>query len=350
MPKIRDLENGPSWTEDRQAISKSIAPNREVELDGLTGLFLADGQGAHDMDQHMHQQIHIAGSPNDRRRRKIKRRTSEEIQAKERHKALKSSKLSDLEFHDRLTAAGINAVYYRSPPEQPLSYNIALNSLQRMVLHELQSKLVGVVRKIVQKQGVEEDLMENARELLGKYSMCLDYQSSFDSFSCPNKIRLAAANRDYDYMTEKLAQTADNAEKDPFLITTNDILGFCLMRDHQLIPTGDQLKEPEQVMHGKRPVVLPGSSRNEHEEKIQWARLWERIFMGVCGGVALIAPMLLMVLHKTQATTLATTSVATILFALMLALLGKDLRGQDVLAAVAAYAAVLVVFVGASST
>ncbi|KAJ5719396.1 hypothetical protein N7493_007851 [Penicillium malachiteum] len=128
-----------------------------------------------------------------------------------------------------------------------------------MVLHELQGKLVGVVRNIVQKQGVEEDLMENARELLGKYT---------------------AANRDYDYMTEKLAQTTDNGEKDPFLISTKDILGFCLMRDNQLIPTGDQLKEPEQVMHGKRPVVLPGSSRNEHEEKIQWARLWERILMG----------------------------------------------------------------------
>ncbi|KAJ5713255.1 uncharacterized protein N7483_010436 [Penicillium malachiteum] len=153
-------------------------------------------------------------------------------------------------------------------------------------------------------------------------------------------------------MTEKLAQTAINGEKDPFLITTKEILGFCLMRDHQLIPTGDELKEPEQVIHasGKRPVVLPGSSRNKHEEKVQWARLWERIFMGVCGGVALIAPMLLMVLHKSRATTLATTSVATILFALMLALLGKNLRGQDVLAAVAAYAAVLVVFVGASST
>ncbi|KAJ5713254.1 uncharacterized protein N7483_010435 [Penicillium malachiteum] len=95
----------------------------------------------------------------------------EEIQAKEKQKTLKSSKLSDLKFHDRLTAAGINAVYYRSPPEEPLSYNIALNSLQRMVMHELQGELVGVVQKIVQKQGVEQDLMENARELLGKYSM-----------------------------------------------------------------------------------------------------------------------------------------------------------------------------------
>jgi hypothetical protein len=71
--------------------------------------------------------------------------------------------------------------------------------------------------------------------------------------------------------------------------------------------------------------------------------------MGVCGGLALIAPMLLMVLHKDQITTLATASVATMLFALGLAFLGENLKGQEVLACVAAHAAVLVVFVGTNS-
>ena len=71
--------------------------------------------------------------------------------------------------------------------------------------------------------------------------------------------------------------------------------------------------------------------------------------MGVCGGLALITPMLLIVLHKDEVTTLATASVVNMLFALGLAFLGRKLKGQEVLACVAAYAAVLVVFVRTSS-
>lgn len=56
-----------------------------------------------------------------------------------------------------------------------------------------------------------------------------------------------------------------------------------------------------------------------------------------------------MVLHKDQVTTLATASVATMMFALGLAYLGMSLKGQEVLACVPAYAAVLVVFVGTNS-
>jgi hypothetical protein len=77
---------------------------------------------------------------------------------------------------------------------------------------------------------------------------------------------------------------------------------------------------------------------------------WERLWMGVFGGIALIGPMLLMVLHHDLNTSVITVSVATALFTLVLAIAGRDWGGKDVLAATAAYAAVLVVFVGASMT
>lgn len=70
--------------------------------------------------------------------------------------------------------------------------------------------------------------------------------------------------------------------------------------------------------------------------------------MGSFGGVALIGPMLLMVLHYDRNTTVITASVATFLFVLVLAFGAPNLKGQDVLAATAGYAAVLVVFVGTS--
>lgn len=83
--------------------------------------------------------------------------------------------------------------------------------------------------------------------------------------------------------------------------------------------------------------------RERHRLKI------ERLVMGIFGGVALIGPVILMVLHSSTATSLITTSVATVLFAMVLAVFGNKFTGQDVLGVTAAYAAVLVVFIGTSS-
>lgn len=51
---------------------------------------------------------------------------------------------------------------------------------------------------------------------------------------------------------------------------------------------------------------------------------WERLWMGVFGGIALIGPMLLMVLHHDLNTSVITVSIATALFTLVLAIAGRD--------------------------
>lgn len=84
------------------------------------------------------------------------------------------------------------------------------------------------------------------------------------------------------------------------------------------------------------------------EERSQRNAFTQRIVMAMFGGVALIGPMLVMTLHPSRNTSLITVSVATFLFALLLAFLARDSAGKDVLGATAAYAAVLVVFVGTS--
>lgn len=73
-----------------------------------------------------------------------------------------------------------------------------------------------------------------------------------------------------------------------------------------------------------------------------------RITMALFGGIALIVPMLIMALHPTLIVALITASAATIIFAIILGFGARDSSGKDVLAATAAYAAVLVVFVGTS--
>ena len=76
----------------------------------------------------------------------------------------------------------------------------------------------------------------------------------------------------------------------------------------------------------------------------------ERLAMALFGGVALIGPVLIMTIHPSQTKSLVTVSVATILFALCLAIFANSTAAKDVLAATAAYAAVLVVFLGTSTS
>ncbi len=76
----------------------------------------------------------------------------------------------------------------------------------------------------------------------------------------------------------------------------------------------------------------------------------ERVVMAMFGGIALIGPMLIMTLHPSRNTSLIIVSVATFAFAIALAFVARDSAGKDVLGATAAYAAVLVVFVGTSTT
>jgi VIT1/CCC1 family predicted Fe2+/Mn2+ transporter len=78
-------------------------------------------------------------------------------------------------------------------------------------------------------------------------------------------------------------------------------------------------------------------------------RLLNRMAMSAFGGLTLILPMLIMVLDPRKVTTVVVTSVFTLGIGLILAVWMKDAESKDMIAATAAYAAVLVVFVGAGS-
>ena len=74
-----------------------------------------------------------------------------------------------------------------------------------------------------------------------------------------------------------------------------------------------------------------------------------RFVIGFVGGAALVVPMLIMSIHSTQVKSLTTTSVAVVLFATAMAV-GIRATNAETLAATAAYAAVLIVFVGSSGS
>ncbi|KAJ8131323.1 hypothetical protein O1611_g2301 [Lasiodiplodia mahajangana] len=70
-------------------------------------------------------------------------------------------------------------------------------------------------------------------------------------------------------------------------------------------------------------------------------RIRSRFHMALFGGVALIAPVILMTLKPTLVVDLATVSVATALFALTMVIFATDASGKDVLTSTAGYAAVM---------
>ncbi|KAG8164163.1 hypothetical protein KVR01_006081 [Diaporthe batatas] len=219
----------------------------------------------------------------------------------------------------------------------PESYDIELAILQRMVIHDLQDQLVNLTNDIHNSRNVSRGMMVVAGRLLREYTEAI---------------------RNYDFMREQnsLAKSMDTI--DPFLITTKTRPGFMMLREHNMIPVPTDppawLRRVEKNIDedqewDRNQCILPGGSRSQRQEFIERKGLLERLTMGVAGGTALIIPMLIMVLHKDLLTTLLVTSVSTLIFAGLLAIGGKGLKGDTVLAAIAAYAAVLVVFVGASS-
>ncbi|CAI7633575.1 unnamed protein product [Penicillium glandicola] len=238
---------------------------------------------------------------------------------------------SNLGFYDQLLNIAFPDLLSHSQVENVTFYNISPSTLQRMVIHELQHQLIMDVKNIERTHEITKASMQDTQNLLTKYNT------------------LANAIRDYDFMIDKFKTTAESGEENPFSITAKDGLNLYMMRDSGSIMTGFQSQGHYVTQRNPWRSTLSGVDPKTHHLKSKQSELWDRLWMGFCGGLALIAPMLLMVLHKDQVTTLATASIATMLFAVGLAYFGSNLKGQEVLASVAAYAAVLVVFVGTNS-
>lgn len=88
--------------------------------------------------------------------------------------------------------------------------------------------------------------------------------------------------------------------------------------------------------------MAPKTKKREEENN----KFISRLSMALFGGAALIAPLLIMTLHPTRLTSLLTTSVFVLAVGVALAWWMKDAASKDITGSTAAYAAVLVVFVG----
>ena len=136
---------------------------------------------------------------------------------------------------------------------------------------------------------------------------------------------------------------------DPFLMLSSRQIERNIMTKAGLLPS-------HQLPAGPLPMALDAlhphlfhmarSAANRIEDR-QQTKL--RLGMASAGGLALIVPMIIMVLVPGKTVALVTTCVFILAFVLLIVGATK-LGPHEVLAVTAAYAAVLVVFVGASVT
>lgn len=140
--------------------------------------------------------------------------------------------------------------------------------------------------------------------------------------------------------------------EDPFDVRTErkldaKILASALSSFPKAVRRDDGLGEisfPDPVVNKIEPI---GGTRYVKYKQRNKQGFIERLSIALIGGAFVIAPMLLMVLHKTQTTALVSTSVAVVLCGIVAAWWLPE--PVHVISTTAAYAAVMVVFVGTNN-
>ncbi|KAI7233451.1 hypothetical protein KC330_g5369 [Hortaea werneckii] len=207
---------------------------------------------------------------------------------------------------------------------QPKTAVLNLVALQRMNIHGLQAELARYATEIFENDSFDFDESEDRQNLLNLY---------------------CDAVRNLDFMREKEKLGYDG---DPFLIKSSralerDVLEARGLIPGHLLPKGD-LPPPYDYKH---PLLSNASGRHHANEMTMKKQRPERFAMASFGGLLIIVPMLIMANVPGKVASLVTSCVAIIIFAGLITL-GTKLGPHEVLASVAAYAAVLVVFVGLS--
>ncbi|KAK7746776.1 hypothetical protein SLS53_001964 [Cytospora paraplurivora] len=154
--------------------------------------------------------------------------------------------------------------------------------------------------------------------------------------------------RDYDYMMEY-----SKRPRDSFLATGERYIDRYVTRKviEKIFGDYDQLEGVNETTpvgpweNDSRPI---GETRSSMTKALLLKEFRDRLFLATVGAFLLLGPMWLMVLHETLYTGLITTTVCVAVFGLVVVI--RLDKPMDVLSATAAYAAVLVVFVGLTTS
>ncbi|EFX05464.1 hypothetical protein CMQ_3533 [Grosmannia clavigera kw1407] len=153
----------------------------------------------------------------------------------------------------------------------------------------------------------------------------------------------------HDYM-EKRSTSA----RDPFLATGEYAIDNYVLKSYigdkfdkyPKLETSVSLRAWEDVKSKGCESIC--GTRYDNIQKTWWSKFKERIILAAVGGAFLIGPMWIMVLLSGPFSSLICTTACVAGFGILISYYLED--GKDVLGSTAAYAAVLIVFVGTSSS
>jgi VIT1/CCC1 family predicted Fe2+/Mn2+ transporter len=138
-------------------------------------------------------------------------------------------------------------------------------------------------------------------------------------------------------------------EEDPFLMKSSRALERSILEITKLIPNHVLPAGPLPLPHDHKNPQLRDVGRNEANKAAHQKNRLRRFTMAGIGALLLVVPMLIMANIPGKTASLVTTCVALMIFSILIPLL-TELGPNEILATTAAYAAVLVVFVGTSLT
>ncbi|OBT70322.1 hypothetical protein VE03_00191 [Pseudogymnoascus sp. 23342-1-I1] len=200
---------------------------------------------------------------------------------------------------------------------------INLAELQRLNLYALRKKLAARAVNIIEHKSLSESEAWRIKGLMADYCNAL---------------------RDFDYMQQK---DSDMVESDPFHLTFSRWCDWAIMKPNVETIYKSTTNPLMSIPRDHEDPGLISDGRGWIRETQRNASFQKRFWFGIAGGLALIAPMLLILLHHDKVTALATASVATVMFAVTMAFYHEaDASPLALVGATAAYSAVLIVLVG----
>ncbi|KAI4269808.1 MAG: hypothetical protein LQ337_007058 [Flavoplaca oasis] len=222
---------------------------------------------------------------------------------------------------------------------------IEFRLLQRLNLVQLENELAQLKGKVWSHMDASDQDMKLLRATLRDYATAIrdfEYLRRMKNITLPDE-RLADLRQAF----PEIADLPGDPYNSRYCTTFEQL-------PHSNDPLRNFLKDvlPRQLTYTKAEIAyrtdeyLSGVSPESISPSVD--RL-ARFVLGVVGGAAPVVPMLIMSINSTQAKSLTTTSVAVVLFAIAMAA-GIRATNAETLAATAAYAAVVVVFVGTSGS
>ncbi|KAL2839821.1 hypothetical protein BJY01DRAFT_250303 [Aspergillus pseudoustus] len=251
------------------------------------------------------------------------------------HDELEAAFWEDLIYEDYLGESRIpdrldlrRMIQHGEMPDDTTFLNLA--TVQRIILCDLQKQIIDQVGVL---QSREPNHKFDAKILHEMKTLMTDY---------------AQAVRAWDLMVQHAENAGHQRSQDPFIITSKWPRISRVMAAAGILKTPDaDNKTINQEVKVPNYDSIPFSRRSRTRKDHHTSAFLKRFIAALLGGVAVVGPMFIMVLHNDRTTTLSTASAAVVLFALMVA--SYSSAPPEVLwSVVAAYAAVMVVFVGAN--